>query len=158
MSCEDIPKNKRVLTRFAIHPGTKKQPYLKPAWLVVRIKTTTALSQALVQATVVSPVKLVRLLDREMKKLAFELQVRAKKLAPKDTRTLSKSINVRKEGPMNYLVGTNVEYARAVEEGTKPHIILPKTKQVLCFKGKSRAKKRRKKGKGRGRRSSRPTR
>ena len=152
----ETPKNKRVLTRFAIHGGTKKQPYLRPAWLIVRLKTTTVLSAELVKAPLVTAITLVRLLDRAMKKLAFELQVRAKKLAPKDTRTLSKSINVRKTGPMNYVIGTNVEYARYVEEGTKPHIIRPRTKQVLCFSGTKRGGKRRKKK--RGRKSSRPTR
>ncbi len=151
-----VPKNKRVLTKFVIHPGTKKQPFLGPAWLIVRLKTTTRLSLAITKAIVLTPVNFIRLLDREMKKLAFELQVRAKKLAPKDTRTLSKSINVRKLGPMNYVVGTIIEYAKGVEEGTKPHIIRPKTKQVLCFSGTKRRGKRRKKG--RGRRSSRPTR
>lgn len=59
--------------------------------------------------------------------------------APVDTNLLRGSIT--HEGPFKqggYIVvkvGTNVKYARPVEFGTAPHVILPKVKKALYWKG-----------------------
>ena len=53
-----------------------------------------------------------------------------------DTGLLRNSIN-SKINSLEGIVSTNTKYARYVEEGTKPHIIRPKNKQYLYWKGAS---------------------
>lgn len=53
-----------------------------------------------------------------------------------DTGRLRNSIN-SKITMYEGIVSTNVKYARYVEEGTKPHIIKPKNKKFLYWKGAS---------------------
>jgi HK97 gp10 family phage protein len=47
---------------------------------------------------------------------------------------LRQSIRYRPHGNNAYLVTVNANYGRHVEFGTKPHVILPKTKSYLAFK------------------------
>lgn len=68
---------------------------------------------------------------------ARQVQNRARVLAPVDTGRLRNSIRVRNtmtwRGP-SAVVGTDVQYARMVHDGTAPHIIRPRTKKALKFK------------------------
>lgn len=57
----------------------------------------------------------------------------AKREAPVDTGRLRSSITTEQEGWNRVVVGTNVEYAEAVEFGTPPHVIEPKEKKALAF-------------------------
>lgn len=62
---------------------------------------------------------------------------RAKVLAPVDTGRLRASIRVESRRSLGfrtiYTVGSDVEYAAMVNDGTRPHVIRPRRAQVLRF-------------------------
>lgn len=62
---------------------------------------------------------------------------RAKVLAPVDTGRLRASIRVESRRTLAlrsvYTVGSDVEYAAMVNDGTRPHVIRPRRAQVLRF-------------------------
>lgn len=76
---------------------------------------------------------------RELRTVAPQVVARAKVLAPVDTGRLRASI-----GPPQYKrsftlrpraeIGANVAYAKMVHDGTRPHVIRPRTKQALRFR------------------------
>lgn len=74
----------------------------------------------------------------ELETAARQVMNRAKVLAPVDTGRLRASIRIEARRTFAlrsvYTVGSDVEYADMVHGGTRPHIIRPKTKQVLRFK------------------------
>lgn len=74
---------------------------------------------------------------RNTEQVADQVVSRAKVLAPVDTGRLRGSIKKRRKftvrGP-GWEVFTNVEYAPYVENGTRPHIIRPRTKKALRFR------------------------
>jgi len=63
---------------------------------------------------------------------------RAKVFAPVDTGRLRASIRVERRSVlglrMRWTIGSDVEYAPMVNDGTRPHIIRPKNAKVLRFK------------------------
>jgi len=63
---------------------------------------------------------------------------RAKILAPVDTGRLRASIRLESRRDLllrtKWTIGSDVVYAPYVNDGTRPHIIRPRTKQVLRFK------------------------
>jgi hypothetical protein len=59
-----------------------------------------------------------------------------KREAPVKKGTLRRSITSRVErGGDRGVIGTNLNYARAVNDGSKPHIIRPKAAKALYWKG-----------------------
>jgi HK97 gp10 family phage protein len=67
-----------------------------------------------------------------MTKAVLELEREAKRNAPVRTGRLRSSITHRVEdGGWTGIVGTDVRYARIVEEGAGPHVILPKSGRAL---------------------------
>lgn len=74
---------------------------------------------------------------RELRTAGRQVVNRAKVLAPVDTGRLRASI----EGQLNrtwtlrprFTVGSNVEYAPYVHDGTRPHVIRPRNAQALRF-------------------------
>lgn len=74
----------------------------------------------------------------ELETAARQVMNRAKVLAPVDTGRLRSSIRIESRRTFAlrsvYTVGSDVEYADMVHGGTRPHIIRPRTKQVLRFK------------------------
>lgn len=74
--------------------------------------------------------------DAALQKTALQVERSAKQKAPVDTGTLRASITNR---PIDdgYVVGTNVEYAAAVEFGTRPHVITPNQADALAFEGQA---------------------
>lgn len=66
---------------------------------------------------------------------------RARALAPVDTGRLRASLRIRRtltwRGP-GATIGTDVNYAAFVHDGTAPHVIRPKRKKALKFKMGSR--------------------
>lgn len=74
---------------------------------------------------------------RELRNAGRQVVNRAKVLAPVDTGRLRASI----EGRLNrtwtlrpqFTVGSNVEYASYVHDGTRPHIIRPRNARALRF-------------------------
>lgn len=124
-------KKPNAVFRFVRHPGTKAQPFLTPALEVGK----EVLKKGLVRAVGLG-IKVKSLetrLDALVRTAAFAVQRAAQRLAPVDTGRLKGSINVAKRGPLFYTIGSNVKYARWVDEGTKPHIIRPREKKALAF-------------------------
>lgn len=74
---------------------------------------------------------------RELRTAGRQVVNRAKVLAPVDTGRMRASI----EGQLNrtwtlrprFTVGSNVEYAPYVHDGTRPHVIRPRNAQALRF-------------------------
>lgn len=74
---------------------------------------------------------------RELENTGRRVVNRAKILCPVDTGRLRASIKGRASRTWTlrpqYAVSSNVDYAPMVHDGTRPHIIRPRTKQVLKF-------------------------
>lgn len=49
--------------------------------------------------------------------------------------TLRQSIKKLNYSPSGFIVWVNADYGVFVDQGTKPHVILPKNKRFLAFKG-----------------------
>ncbi|OKI04929.1 hypothetical protein A6A06_09545 [Streptomyces sp. CB02923] len=75
---------------------------------------------------------------KAVERTGTDVQNEARRLAPVDTGRLRSSIVARQTGGgrrVGYEVGTNVNYAAAVEYGTAPHVIVPKNKKALAWPG-----------------------
>lgn len=75
---------------------------------------------------------------RAVERTRIDVQNEARRRAPVDTGRLRSSIVSRAEGSgrsVGYVIGSNVNYAAAVEYGTAPHVIKPKYKQALYWPG-----------------------
>lgn len=75
---------------------------------------------------------------RAVERTRVDVQTEARRRAPVDTGRLRSSIVSRAEGSgrsVGYVIGTNVNYAAAVEYGTAPHVIKPKYKGALYWPG-----------------------
>lgn len=75
---------------------------------------------------------------RAVERTRIDVQNEARRRAPVDTGRLRSSIVSRAEGSgrsVGYVIGTNVNYAAAVEYGTAPHVIKPKYKRALYWPG-----------------------
>lgn len=75
---------------------------------------------------------------REGEIAARQVVARAKVLAPVDTGRLRASIRVERRSffglRQRWTVGSDVEYAPMVNDGTRPHIIRPRRAKALRFK------------------------
>ncbi|MFC8583455.1 HK97 gp10 family phage protein [Streptomyces sp. NPDC057217] len=75
---------------------------------------------------------------REGDAAARQVVARAKVLAPVDTGRLRASIRLERRSVFGlrqrWTVGSDVEYAPMVNDGTRPHKIRPRTKKALRFK------------------------
>ncbi|MFJ4649475.1 HK97-gp10 family putative phage morphogenesis protein [Streptomyces bobili] len=75
---------------------------------------------------------------RAVDRTRIDVQNEARRRAPVDTGRLRSSIVSRAEGggrSVGYVIGSNVNYAAAVEYGTAPHVIKPKYKRALYWPG-----------------------
>lgn len=72
-------------------------------------------------------------IDRAIPAIAIELRTALKISSPVDTARLRSSIDVVSSG--NKLIVTMVDYGKFIEFGTLPHIIRPKNKKALSWKG-----------------------
>ncbi len=71
-----------------------------------------------------------------MTRLTLTVEAEAKRRVPVRTGTLRRSITSAVENAgQRGRVGTNLRYAVAVHEGTKAHVILPRNKKALFWKG-----------------------
>ncbi len=62
-----------------------------------------------------------RVSARLVAEVSLAIVTEARRLAPRDSGVLANSISAVQVDPMNWDVGTNVEYAPYQEFGTKPH-------------------------------------
>ncbi|MFH9826727.1 HK97 gp10 family phage protein [Streptomyces bobili] len=75
---------------------------------------------------------------RAVERTRIDVQNEARRRAPVDTGRLRSSIVSRAEGSgrsVGYVIGSNVNYAAAVEYGTAPHVIKPVNKKALFWPG-----------------------
>lgn len=114
------------------HPGTKAQPFLRPAFERVKPQFIAAVAQAWA-ASGNNAALLNSNLSRLVRQYGFLTQRIAQQLCPVDKGRLRASINTRVNG-LVATVGTNVRYARAVEFGTKPRVIVPKRAKALRWR------------------------
>lgn len=71
-----------------------------------------------------------------MQRVVLQGETLMKREAPVKQGTLRRSITSRVEqGGNRGVIGTNLQYARAVNDGSKPHIIRPKTAKALYWRG-----------------------
>jgi len=78
-------------------------------------------------------VEINKILDKAMPGIAIELAGELKIKTPADTGRLRNSIKIKSN--KNGLVITMANYGKFVEFGTLPHIIKPKNKKALSWKG-----------------------
>ena len=70
-----------------------------------------------------------------IKYTATEVWGNVRKEAPVDHGRLAGSFQLDKVDDLSYRIWSGVEYALAVHEGTKPHVIEPKKKKALYWDG-----------------------
>lgn len=71
-----------------------------------------------------------------MRRAVLVVEAQAKRESPVKTGNLRRSITSRVEqGGNRGVIGTNVRYARAVHDGSKPHVIRAKAKKALYWRG-----------------------
>jgi hypothetical protein len=74
---------------------------------------------------------------RELEAASAQVLNRSKILCPVDTGRLRASIRIESRRTLTfrsiYTIGSDVFYAPYVNDGTRPHIIRPRTKQALKF-------------------------
>ena len=70
-----------------------------------------------------------------IKYTATEVWGNVRKEAPVDHGRLAGSFQLEKVDDLSYRIWSGVEYAWAVHEGTNPHVIEPKNKKALYWKG-----------------------
>lgn len=73
--------------------------------------------------------------DDILKEVSFKVHREIVETCPVDSGRLRESIVIEKDGEDSFRIGTDVEYASGVENGTVPHIIVPKEKKALRWKG-----------------------
>lgn len=94
----------------------RAKPYLRPALEAARPILQQQVRKALAGATVAT---LLLRLDLAVRTAAFFALKVAQDRCPIRTGRLKGSLNVQPRGTLLYSVGTNVEYARWVEFGTR---------------------------------------
>lgn len=73
---------------------------------------------------------------KAMSRVTLQGEALMKREVPVKKGTLRRSITSRVErGGDRGVIGTNLNYARAVNDGSRPHIIRPKTAKALYWKG-----------------------
>jgi len=76
-----------------------------------------------------------RVIDLAIKYTATEVWGNVRKEAPVDHGRLAGSFQLDQVDDLSYRIWSGVEYALAVHEGTKPHVIEPKNKKALYWDG-----------------------
>lgn len=99
----------------------------------VKVTGTGAIIKNITQYSTQAQSKVKDVVNRS----ALNIQNGAKRRTPVDTGRLRSSIAIEPQSELPYVVrvGTNVQYALGVEFGTSPHIIKPKNKKALFWKG-----------------------
>jgi len=119
--------------------GTPAKPYLVPSGPVGLKAGLASFKRSIATLRTLSPSAIERAAHEAARSAAFAALDNARRKVPKATRTLFRSLNVRQIGPLSYSVGTNVKYARYVEEGTRAGMrngprIFPRFKKALAFR------------------------
>ena len=115
--------------------AAKAQPYLRPGLLVGKKAMLKALKSSIATLGTTNPREIRKRLAVATRIGGFATLIAAQKAVPKDTGRLRSSLNVRAVSEFQYTVGTNVVYARPVEEGRKGgKLIEPVRAKALAFR------------------------
>jgi hypothetical protein len=118
------------------HPGTKAQPFLRPALAVGAEVLKKEVAKGMGECKRLDEPTIRAKLAKAVKVAAMVVWTKARQLVPVRTGGgggLKGTLNAQRRNDLLWTVGTNKSYARWVEEGTKPHDIRPKTKRALAF-------------------------
>jgi hypothetical protein len=93
-----------------------------------------------------APEVMARRIDAKLSRGAEEVARDGKRNAPKAFSNLVNSIRADNIGPLHYRVSEGMNYGRAVEEGTRPHMpnsenLIPWVERVLGVRGKEARRK-----------------
>lgn len=114
--------------------AAKAQPYLRPGAQVGRRAMLAAIKSSIATLRTTNPRVIRRRLAQSARIGGLATLAAAQKFVPKDTGHLRNTLNVRARGEFLYTVGTNVVYARPVEEGRKGgKLIEPVRAKALRF-------------------------
>lgn len=114
--------------------AAKAQPYLRPGLKVGRRAMLAVIKSSIATLKTTNPRKVRAVLGRAARTGGLATLAAAQKHAPKDTGRLRSSLNMRARSMFVYTVGSNVAYARPVEEGRKGgKIIEPVRAKALRF-------------------------
>lgn len=98
----------------------------------IQIKNIDKIQRVFQQA----PIRLTKELNTAIEKILLKLENSAKRNAPVNKQSgggnLRQSIRSQMTGPARGIVEATADYAAAVHEGTRPHLIKVKTKKVLA--------------------------
>ncbi len=131
-----MAKSKGPLVFFArVRMGAAKaQPYLRPGLKVGRRAMLAAIQSSIATLKTTNPRIIQRRLGQAARIGGLTTLAAAQRHAPKDTGRLRASLNMRARSMFIYTVGTNVAYARPVEEGRRGgKIIEPVRAKALRF-------------------------
>jgi len=121
-----------VFTTYVEHPGTPPQPFLRPAAKQAQQQLKKKFLPAAFKR-INKGKDITKELGKAVKASAFYGLRIAQQLCPVDKGHLRRSLTVKEESVLFWQLGTGVAYAKWVEEGTEPHVILPRRKSVLRF-------------------------
>jgi len=114
--------------------AAKAKPYLHPGLKVGKRAMLAAIKSSVATLKTTDPRAIRSGLSRAARLGGFATLAAAQKFVPKDTGRLRASLNVRARSEFLYSVGTNVVYARPVEEGRKGgKLIEPVRAKALRF-------------------------
>lgn len=115
--------------------AAKAKPFLRPGLKVGRRALLAAIQSSVATLKTTNPRVIRSGLSTAVRTGAFATSAAAKLHAPKgETGLLRNSIHPRQRGEFSYTVGTNVIYARPVEEGRKGGTIIePVRAKALRF-------------------------
>lgn len=91
------------------------------------------LQKAIINLAILRTEDMVKV-SRAIERSGMRVEARAKQLAPVDHGGLVKSIKSKMTSTTTAEITANVDYAGAVEFGSKAHVIKPKKKRALAFK------------------------
>lgn len=114
--------------------AAKAKPYLRPGLRVGRRALLASIQSSIATLKTTNPRKIQTVLGRSARIGGLATLAAAQKYVPKDTGRLRASLNMRARSVFVYTVGSNVAYARPVEEGRRGgKIIEPVRAKALRF-------------------------
>jgi hypothetical protein len=128
------------------HPGTKPNPYTKEIREQVPSMLKQALTNALMRTPAATREKMAVIVNKVVREVGFLALAKIKKACPVGSYRgglLRNSWNVVNETAFSMTLGTNVAYARYVEEGTRPHIIRARRAKALLIRREKVTRRRR---------------
>lgn len=127
-------KGPLVFFRKVRRAATKARPFLKPGGRIGRRIMVVELRRGIATLSTLTKQSVAAVAAEATRLGAFAALQAAQRKAPVDKGRLRASLNARRRTRVLWTVGTNVIYAKWVEEGTRGgQIIRPRRGRVLAF-------------------------